>query len=53
MAGIYQYISITSYNSVAYGSITVDGAGVVTGGNRTEIGVGSGTVTGGTLALST
>jgi hypothetical protein len=53
MAGIYQYISITSYDSVAYGSITVDGAGVVTGGNWTEIGVGSGTVTGGTLALST
>jgi hypothetical protein len=53
MAGIYKFVSITSHDSVAFGSITVDGAGVITGGNTTETGAGSGTVTGGNLAIST
>jgi hypothetical protein len=53
IAGTYKFTSVNKGNNVIYGSITVNSKSTVTGGNWTEIGVGSGTYTGGIIGIST
>lgn len=52
IAGSYYVQSVDNDMNLVYGSLILNSAGNVAGGNWTEVGFGSGTYTGGTVALN-